>query len=109
MPLRSAIAAFHSLALTLARTAERSGASLVVGVSTAFTAEARPTSTQTPRRAIPKARVSVEVLMIVSLVCAFPNRHRGRRHWDDAPVPPRHPLTELKAYPPPPLLNAPAP
>src|SRR5436190_22101712 len=74
MPLRSAIAAFHSLALTLARTAERSGASLVVGVSTAFTAETRPTNTQTPRRAIPKARASVEVLMIVSLVRAFPKR-----------------------------------
>src|SRR5436189_5482777 len=103
MPLRSAIAAFHSLALTLARTAERSGASLVVGVSTAFTAETRPTSTQTPRRAIPKARASVEVLMIVSLVCAFPKRHR-RRHWGDAPAPLRHAFTGVKAYPLPSLV-----
>src|SRR5688572_21128742 len=64
MPLRSAIADFHSLAFTLARTAARSGASRVLVVSTACDGVASTLPTP-KRRAATNARPSFDLLITV--------------------------------------------
>src|SRR6516164_9814566 len=108
MTLRSAMAALNSLALIFARTAVRSGASRVVGVSTAFTEDTRAGRTQTAKRLARHTRKSVEVLMVISFVSVFCSRRRGRCHIA-TPPPRRYAFTGVKAYPLPSLAKAPAP
>src|SRR5215472_8114504 len=71
MMLRSAMAALNSLALIFARTAARSGASRVVGVSTACTGDTRPGRTLSAKRLALHRRISVEVLMVISFFSVF--------------------------------------
>src|SRR6516225_3182013 len=88
MTLRSAMAALNSLALIFARTAARSGASRVVGVSTAFTEDTRAGRTQSAKRLARHTRKSVEVLMVISFVSVFCSRRRGALPHRNAPAPP---------------------
>src|SRR5262245_12043204 len=81
-PLRSEIAALNSFALILARTADKSGASLVVGVSTALAADGIPASKPpATNRARPKVRARIELLMFMN--SPFDNLQRHPRVGGD--------------------------
>src|SRR5215471_11909387 len=108
MMLRSAMAALNSLAFIFARTAARSGASRVVGVSTAFMGDTRAGRRQSVSRVAPHTRISVELLMVNSLI--FILRAGAGGAATNATSPPRrYAFTGVKAYPLPSLAKAPAP
>src|SRR6185436_4833568 len=107
-PLRSAIAALNSFALILARTAVRSGASLVVGVSTAWATSGNPASVPPAiRRTRPKAEVFRCAHDHLLEACFF--LPPERRYYSSALSGPPYAFVGVNAYPLPSLANDPAP